>query len=338
MSSQINIKIGGMNISLGGQELVLKSTGSHSINVPNGLYVGSGLSATSSTLAAQEVYDGGFGETTEVRLRIANGGAGQSGLIGEWANAFIQHMVFVHKVPPFKVAWYLGDTTQSLGLLAAGEVDIAVTYNEAAEKQSLASGNAAQSVYGFRDHFMLVGPKTNPAGLNPQNDDILAMFNKLVTVGNVDAVIPPANRPPVRFLSRYDKSATNIKESQLFITIGQVPWALAYSNFYHQYPRFPLQALHASAVLEEYTLTDYGTWLSSSSDVTNALVIYQKGTDDADDLLLNPGHVLLGTHLADENANIARYFMQWVADSDGGQKVIANFKKSGQVLYSQAPL
>lgn len=33
--------------------------------------------------------------------------------------------------------------------------------------------------------------------------------------------------PPVRFLSRYDKSVTNIKESQLWTEIGQVCRTLA---------------------------------------------------------------------------------------------------------------
>lgn len=336
MSSQ-TFKVGGLNVTLGADEHVLKATGAHSINVPDGLYVASGLSATSSTLTPQEIYDGGYPKATEMRLRISNGGAGQSGLIREWANAFIQFMVNERGVKPFKVGWYLGDTTQSLGLLAAGEVDIAVTYNEAAEKQSLASGDASKLVYGFRDHFMLVGPKSNPAKLDPRNDDILVMFNKLMAIGNADAVKPPSDRPPVRFLSRYDKSATNIKESQLFIIIGQVPWALAYSNFYHQYPRFPLQALHAAAVLEEYTLTDYGTFLSSTKDVTDTLVIYKKGTDSEDDLLLNPGHVLLGSRASPSNVEIAKEFMTWVASKTGGQRVVADFKKNDQVLYSQAP-
>jgi hypothetical protein len=31
---------------------------------------------------------------------------------------------------------------------------------------------------------------------------------------------------PVRFLTRYDKSATNIKDSQLWISIGQVSHSL----------------------------------------------------------------------------------------------------------------
>lgn len=49
-----------------------------------------------------------------------------------------------------QVGWYLGDTTESLGFLAAGEVDVAVTYNDAAEKQAIATGVAVARVYGFR--------------------------------------------------------------------------------------------------------------------------------------------------------------------------------------------
>jgi hypothetical protein len=41
---------------------------------------------------------------------------------------------------------------------------------------------------------------------------------------NPHCKVPPEPdvRPATRFLSRFDKSATNIKESQLFVTIGQV--------------------------------------------------------------------------------------------------------------------
>ena len=57
---------------------------------------------------------------------------------------------------PQQVGWYLGDTTQSLGFLAAGEIDIAVTYNDAAELQACKTGAAVERVYGFRvgDIFM----------------------------------------------------------------------------------------------------------------------------------------------------------------------------------------
>ena len=50
------------------------------------------------------VYDGGYenAKIQGVRLRIANGGAGQTGLIGAWADEFIQGMVS-EGMPPFEV-------------------------------------------------------------------------------------------------------------------------------------------------------------------------------------------------------------------------------------------
>ncbi|KIJ06837.1 hypothetical protein PAXINDRAFT_103212 [Paxillus involutus ATCC 200175] len=235
------------------------------VNSPNDPLVGSSVRTASLTsIKPQAVYDGGLGGK-EIRLRIANGGAGQSGLVGAWADAFIKYC-HGQGIDPFKVGWYLGDTTESLGFLAAGQVDIAVTYNKAAEEQAVKAKAAPTRKYGFRDHFYLVGPAADPAQLKACGDDVLAMFNRIVDQGNKDLVTPPTDREPVRFLSRFDKSATNIKESELFCKIGQVPWALAYSKWYHQYPRFPLQALKAASVLNEYTLTDRGIWLSSAQE------------------------------------------------------------------------
>ncbi|KAG5637568.1 hypothetical protein H0H81_004145 [Sphagnurus paluster] len=257
--------------------------------------------ASNSGPQPRATYNGGYPEATEIRLRIANGGAGQSGLIGAWADAFIQHCVKNLGWKPFKVGWYLGDTTESLGFLANGFVDVAVTYNKAAEMQLVQSQLAKMREYGFR---------------SPPD---------------------PAKREAIRFLSRFDKSATNIKESELFITIGQVPWALVYSKWYHQYPRFPLQALEAASALSEYTLTDRGTWLSSPSEITSKLEIFKAGSDDATDPLLNPAHVLLGAHADQVNAEVWLVFMGWVMSKDGGQKIIREFKKFGEVLYSEAP-
>ena len=50
------------------------------------------------------IYDGGYEDAKiqGVRLRIANGGAGQIGLIRAWADGFIQYMVS-KGMPPFEV-------------------------------------------------------------------------------------------------------------------------------------------------------------------------------------------------------------------------------------------
>lgn len=44
----------------------------------------------------------------------------------------------------------MGDTTDSLAMLASGVVDFALTYNAAAEAQSVKSGAAIERVYAFR--------------------------------------------------------------------------------------------------------------------------------------------------------------------------------------------
>lgn len=118
---------------------------------------------------------------------------------------------------PFQVAWIKSDTYYSIQYLKTGDADVGITYNEAAENISIKQGIAkSPSYYAFRDHFLLVGPKANPANLS-ESDDISTMFANLH-----EAAEGNATTPPVRFLSRYDKSATNIKETLLWAGIGQV--------------------------------------------------------------------------------------------------------------------
>lgn len=91
-----------------------------------------------------------------------------------------------------------------------------------------------------------------------------------------------------------------------------------------------MEALRAAASLTEYTLSDRGTWLSSPSDVTGALRIYKAGADENPELL-NPCHLLSSPKPMDEDITSA--FMAWVLEADGGQHVIRNFVKNGEVLY-----
>ncbi|KAF7557545.1 hypothetical protein G7Z17_g552 [Cylindrodendrum hubeiense] len=292
----------------------------------------SAIAAGCAAVEPAAVYDGGLGDkcgsSCEIKLRIANGGAGQSGLVKELADAYIQYRVNDGE-EPFKVAWYKSDTTYSILYLKSGEVDVGITYNEAAEKIAIGQGIATSpSYYAFRDHFLLIGPPSNPANIS-KSDDILSIFANLQQAAEGD----PTD-PPVRFLSRFDKSATNIKETLLWAGIGQVPWATAYSTWYHQFIAFPIQALTAAILLEEYTITDRGTILSLDAELRNQTVIYKAGTDKAEDLLLNPAHLLIGKKAP--NAKEAARFAKWVV-SKKGQAVVTGFKKDGEQLYNAAP-
>ncbi|KAJ3871675.1 hypothetical protein F5051DRAFT_445946 [Lentinula edodes] len=324
-----------------------------------------------------KTYNGGYTDAKEIRLRIANGGAGQSGLVRALADAFVKWCVEGNnstiedggeeqgtrdtKTSAFLVGWYLGDTTQSLAYLSSGWVDITFTYNEAAEKAVVRSGKAVVRELIFLDHFYLVGPPSNPAGLT-STDLVHDAFAKIVDNGARDALAPPSSQTktktqiktepqPTRFLSRFDKSATNIKESGLFVDIGQVPWAHPPSPWYHIYPRFPRESLRAASVLGEYTLTDRGTWLSSEKGVREGLRVFKGEThlgdakytitaridkeDGEEDtrILLNPCNALLGCSPLDKD--VAVEFMRWVVKPDGGQRVVKEFVSGdGEMIYS----
>ncbi len=105
-----------------------------------------------------EIYYGANKNTgLPVKLRIATGGAGQSGLVKALADAFIDDLVTESECPPFAVSWIKSDTTASFNHLADNSADLSITYNAAAEKIAIVQGIADKRVYAWRDHFLLVG-------------------------------------------------------------------------------------------------------------------------------------------------------------------------------------
>ncbi|KAE8363041.1 hypothetical protein BDV27DRAFT_165702 [Aspergillus caelatus] len=305
-----------------------------------------------NSLAAADTYDGGCKGDNPIKLRIGNGGAGQSGLVKELATHFIKNQTnnCQDTSKAFTIEWVKGDTTETINNLKSKKVDIGITYHKTAEQIAINNGFASgckykdentttpcfgdnncqdyeeRPCYTFRDHFYLAGPKNNTADIQDE-DDITETFSKLYNAGE---------NGTARFLSRFDKSATNIKDSELWIAIGQVPWAIAYSKWYHQYMDYPIQALTASIKLGEYTVTDRGTYLTLSNtdkDLADQLEIYKRG--DEYEELLNPADII--TSKDSDNKELAQEFVQWVL-SDDGQDVIANFhKEDGYCLYKGFP-
>lgn len=57
--------------------------------------------------------------------------------------------------------------------------------------------------------------------------------------------------------------------------------------------------------------------------------------EDKTEILLNPARALVGAY--GENKAMADSFAEWIARSDGGQKVVGEFAVNGVVLYTKAP-
>ncbi|KAL8846327.1 MAG: hypothetical protein Q9221_008567 [Calogaya cf. arnoldii] len=246
------------------------------------------------------------------------------------ADKFIDDRVQETGCKPFAVSWIKSDTAGSFNNLASGAADLSITYHPAAVAIAAQQGFTDRSVYAWRDHFMLVGPTANPAKLKPSpTTSIFDLFGQLFR----GAVENPA---AVKFLSRYDKSATNVKEEFIWTTIGQAPWAYPYSDLYHRYNSFPFQALEAAALLGVYTIVDRGTWYGVDEWIRDYLTVFMEQHDeDADQTMLNPAHALVGTW--GKYKEMANAYADWTVRDDGGQKVASEFTVNGKVLYTKAP-
>lgn len=104
-----------------------------------------------------------------------------------------------------------------------------------------------------------------------------------------------------------------------------------------------IPALTAASLLQEYTLSDRGTFLtlqSQNKTIADDLVLYKRGEDhDPADPLLNPAAVLLEGRVCEKNLKLAQNFVTWMVDLKGGQAVVQSFQKPGTVgfLYTTAP-
>jgi hypothetical protein len=193
---------------------------------------------------------------------------------------------------PFKVAWLASDTSASFNYLAQNAADVSITYHAVAELVAMQQAIADRCEYAWRDHWMLIGqfsflfptkslqvcqlspvkgPKSNPAKLPTDGkQSIYTLFAQIFRA----AIDTGFSKEPVRFLSRYDKSAAIIAETCIWATVGQTPWAHPYLPWYHRFVDFPFQALRAASRLGEYAIMDRGTWCVIESEVRDAMAVF----------------------------------------------------------------
>ena len=87
----------------------------------------------------------------------------------------------------------------------------------------------------------------------------------------------------------------------------------------------------AASLLQEYTLTDKGTFLplaSQNHGLTDDLTVFAYGEDNnPNESLLNPASALLGAKVCSQNAQLGSAFIDWlILPSGGGRDVAETFK------------
>lgn len=253
-------------------------------------------------------------KNTEIKIRIGNGGAGPTGILRALAEDYLQTTD-----KNYSIAWYQDITINTLSQLKNGRIDVALVYEKQQANTGIKEGWATNYTPIFNDHFLIVGPKSNPAKLG-KSDSPAAAFQKISELGE-------KNLTPI-FVSRDDNSGTNVKEQSIWELAKIKPWE-GEVNWYSKQHVFPSDALIYANKNSLYTITDFGTWLSNSTKLRNSKIYLRGGTT-----LLNPCFALLGKNPSTEAVDFLNYLK-----SERGQKIIAEFGKNkyaGKALFTKA--
>ena len=229
-----------------------------------------------------------------------------------------QSGLFGHLLPAFKQATGIDvrvvavGTGQALDTGRRGDADVVFVHDTAAEEKFVADGFATQRRNVMYNDFVLIGPKSDPAGT--RGTDIAAALKKLAASSQA-------------FISRGDKSGTHAAELRLWKAAG-VDVAATKPSGYRECGCGMGPALNMAASTNAYVLADRGTWLSFKNRGDLAIVV------EGDKTLFNQYGVMVVNPAKHPHvkAAAAQRFADWVV-SPAGQASIAGYKIGGEQLF-----
>lgn len=216
---------------------------------------------------------------------------------------------------PLRIHAFSMGTGQALSSARLGEVDVLIVHDPAAEQRFVAEGYAARREALMHNHFLLVGPASNPAGVHA-SDATSAALNKLF-----------ASRDAV-FVSRGDESGTHEAEKRLWKTAGLDPFAMGAR--YRRVGSGMGRTLLIAYEIDAYTLVDRATFAYFGRKAALKVLLGEEGRPE----LLNRYSVIVVRHPArsiEEAANAARA-ADWLLGQEG-QRTIADYRINGRSVF-----
>jgi tungstate transport system substrate-binding protein len=201
-------------------------------------------------------------------------------------------------------------TGQALKLGENGDVDVVLVHARELEDKFVADGSGVNRRDVMYNDFLIVGPKDDPAHVMGSKTALEAF-----------RTISEKQYP---FISRGDKSGTDVKEKTIWKQLGITPAG----KWYIESGQGMGATLTLADELMAYTLVDRATFTSYKAKAQ--LISLFEG----DPTLYNP----YGVIAVNPNRNkyvkydLAMKFVNWII-SDKTQKLIGNYKMNGVQLY-----
>ena len=205
-------------------------------------------------------------------------------------------------------------TGQALDIGRRGDSDVVFVHARAQEEKFATDGFGVKRFPVMYNDFVLIGPKSDPAGVKGSKDIVAAL-----------KAIKGKSAP---FISRGDKSGTHAAELHLWKQAGIDIAGADKGAWYKEIGQGMGAALNTASASNAYVLADRGTWLSFRNRGNLDIVV------EGDNKLFNQYGVILVNPAKHPHVKKAegQAFIDWLISPEG-QKAIADYKINGEQLF-----
>src|SRR5881227_4077460 len=203
-------------------------------------------------------------------------------------------------------------TGQALDTARRGDADVVFVHAKTQEEKFLAEGFGVKRFDVMYNDFVLIGPKSDPAGVKGQD---------------VETALKAIQAKRAPFVSRGDRSGTHSAELTLWRQAG-IDIGASKGSWYREIGQGMGAALNTASAMNAYVLSDRGTWLSFKNRGDLEIVV------EGDKRLFNQYGVMLVNPAKHPSVKqqLGQAFIDWIISPEG-QSAIANYKIDGQQLF-----
>lgn len=202
-------------------------------------------------------------------------------------------------------------TGKALELAKNGDVDVTLVHARASEDKFVQEGYGVNRRDVMYNDFIIVGPRSDPAGVRKAGKDVLKGLQRIVEARS-------------KFISRGDNSGTDQKEQEYWKELGGKPSGNAYVSAGLGMG----EVLNMAAQMQAYTLTDRATYLAYRAKTGLAIVL------EGDPKMFNQYGIIAVNPAKHKHVKYraAMRLIDWIT-SPGGQQKIKFFTIDGQQVF-----
>jgi len=225
---------------------------------------------------------------------------------------------FEQKNSDVNVTWVAVGTGQAIAIGERGDADLIIVHNRQLEDQFIKEGYGVHGITFAWNDFIILGPKGDPAQVN-SSKNVVEAFKRIYEAGESRKCV---------FVSRGDKSGTNLKEVEIWKAAGLNATG---KGWYIESGQGMGQTLTMANEKQAYTLSDRSTFLSMSK-VLSIKILFE-----GDLRLINLYRAILVNPQKFPNVkyDVAERYVMFLV-SEEGQNLIGNYSKGGCRLFNPA--